>query len=129
VKKLFKDRGGLIAVFFLALLVARCATGGSAKTSETPSAASQRSAFSGMLAKQLKESFVPPAKFLKSDLTTQVALKLDSFGNIRQLDVKKSSGNQEFDRVVVSSLHARQPLPKPPEGVLGEEIVLEMRAN
>ena len=82
-----------------------------------------------MLAKQLKESFVPPAKFLKKRPDHSGGDEVGQLRRIRQLDVKKSSGNQEFDRVVISSLHASQPLPKPPEGILGEEIVLEMRAN
>ncbi len=51
-------------------------------------------------------------------LRAKVLIRLNSDGTIKDVDVKKSSGNNVFDETIVGAIKKSAPLPIPPPSVV-----------
>jgi len=54
------------------------------------------------------------------DRLTIVKVKIDSTGNLKDLDVSQSSGVDFLDRVAMDAFRSAQPFPNPPRGLMDE---------
>ncbi len=55
------------------------------------------------------------------DRLTIVKVRIDSGGNLKEIDVSQSSGIDFLDKVAVDAFRAAQPFPNPPKGLMDKE--------
>lgn len=75
----------------------------------------QQNRYLGQVKQHIAKFWFLPEWLAKSDYKTQITIKIDDDGNLLQREVTKSSGNNDFDQLVIDTVEKSNPLPKPPE--------------
>lgn len=63
-------------------------------------------------------------RFNKDQLSTGISVKLDNRGQIVDIEVSRSSGDDSFDAIGVNTIKKAAPLPVPPKELVGKSFVL-----
>ncbi len=87
----------------------------------------QHENYVALIDRQIKENWTLPQWMANKDFKAQALLKIDQNGNIIYNQIFKSSGNPNYDDVVLETIKKSGPFPKPPEkfsAILSERGVL-----
>ena len=66
-------------------------------------------------------------RYADADLKSSVMVILDRAGKILRIELEHSSGDAVFDAMSIRVIRRAAPLPKPPKGMVGREMVLHFR--
>lgn len=80
-----------------------------------------------LLDRQIKENWTLPQWMVKKDFKAQVLVKIDQNGTVIFNQIFKTSGNTNYDDIVLETIKKSGPFPKPPEkfsAILSEKGVL-----
>jgi colicin import membrane protein len=75
----------------------------------------QHEAYISDLDRHVKERWSLPEWLAKRDFKAQVRLRLDENGQIISREIVRSSGNQSYDDMVLTTIDQSAPFPRPPE--------------
>jgi colicin import membrane protein len=75
----------------------------------------QHDNYGAELNRHIKQHWTLPEWLAKRELQAQVAVYIDSRGNILERKIVKSSGNSSYDEEVLSAVDKSAPFPAPPE--------------
>ncbi len=70
--------------------------------------------FQRMTFGEIKRRLILPEHLKKRSLAAAVFLKMDENGRVTDLEVRRSSGNAEFDQLALDAIRKSEPLPTPP---------------
>lgn len=87
----------------------------------------QHENYVALIDRQIKENWTLPQWMAKKDFKAQALLRVDKDGNIVLNQIYKSSGNPNYDDVVIETIRKSGPFPKPPEkflAILAEKGIL-----
>ena len=71
----------------------------------------------GTIKEYIRAYWKVPNWIKKDGLNTLVVVRISDDGNIRELNISKSSGNSEFDELALNSVKNAAPFPKPPVSI------------
>lgn len=110
------------------LMLGACVTNGSDKSGSEPNATPSTSAsidlFRKSVASKVRAGYILPERLAHKNLETTIGVNLTATGTIDSARIKKSSGSKVFDDLVLCALKRAEPLPPPPESVVGQEITM-----
>lgn len=75
----------------------------------------QHEAYISDLDRHVKERWSLPEWLAKRDFKAQVRVRLDEGGKILSREIVRSSGNQSYDDMVLTTIDQSAPFPRPPE--------------
>lgn len=78
----------------------------------------QHENYLGQIDRQIKTNWSIPEWLAKKDYKAQVLLKLDEKGMVLSRQIAKSSGNPNYDDVVLETIDKSAPYPAPPEKLI-----------
>lgn len=87
----------------------------------------QHENYVALIDRQIKENWTLPQWLAKKDFKAQVLLRVDENGQITYNEIYKTSGNSNYDDIVVETVRKSGPFPKPPEkflAIMSEKGVL-----
>lgn len=87
----------------------------------------QHENYVALIDRQIRENWTLPQWMAKKDFKAQALLKIDQNGNIIFNQIYKSSGNPNYDDIVIETIKKSGPFAKPPEkfsAILSERGVL-----
>jgi len=78
----------------------------------------QHENYVGLIDRQIKDNWSLPEWLAKKDYKAQVLLKIDERGTVIFRQIVKSSGNPNYDDVVLDTIDKSAPYPPPPEKLI-----------
>ncbi len=75
----------------------------------------QHDSYISSLDHRIKEHWTLPEWLAKQDLSAQVRVRIDENGQIISREIVKSSGNKNYDEIVLETIDQSAPFPPPPD--------------
>ncbi len=99
------------------------------KGKPNPKPNSEARAYGVAVRAKVQKNFSLPEKFKDKTLKTVVEVTPEKDGTLKDANVSESSGDTEFDALVLAAVIASSPFPPPPGILLGKPMALAFTAK